>query len=66
MPELILAFCNISKERDGSFYLFKGYLCYKTIFFHKVALDVKLMVFLFEEKNNVLFSRYLYFYVFLK
>ena len=35
---------------------FKGYLRYKTIFCNKVALDVKLMNFLFEK--NVSFSRY--------
>ena len=30
---------------------FKGYLRYKTIFYHKVALDVYLMIFfLFKEK----------------
>ena len=28
----------------------KGYLCYKTIFCHKVALDAKLTNFLFEVK----------------
>ena len=39
---------------------FKSYLRYKTIFCHKVALDVYLMIFfLFKEKNNVAFSKYL-------
>ena len=28
----------------------KGYLCYKTIFCHKIALDAQLMIFLFEIK----------------
>ena len=30
-------------------YILKSYLCYKSIFCHKVALDVQL-IFLFEEK----------------
>ena len=36
----------------------KGYLRYKTIFCHKVALDVYLMNFFMWRKNNVSFSRY--------
>ena len=43
---------------------FKGRLHYKTIFYHKVAHDVKLINFLFEEK--ILFcSRYTHVFVFL-
>ena len=42
----------------------KGYLRHKSIFCHKVALDVKL-IFLIWRKN-VSFSRYLDFYVFVK
>ena len=38
---------------------FKGYLRYKTILCHKVALDVQLMNFFFIcIKNNVSFLRY--------
>ena len=44
---------------------FKGYLCYKTIFCHKVALDTQLMNFFIWNKNNVLFSRFCVF-VFLR
>ena len=36
----------------------KGYLHYKTIFCHKVALDVQLMNFFIWSKNNVC-SRYI-------
>ena len=36
----------------------KGYLCYKIIFCYKLALDIQLMIFLFEEKM-FFFSRYL-------
>ena len=44
----------------------KGYLCYKTILYHKVALDVQLMNFFIWRKNNVLFSRYQDFRVLVK
>ena len=45
---------------------FQGYLPYKSIFFHKVALDVQFMNFFIWRKNNVLFSRYIDFCVFVK
>ena len=45
---------------------FKGYLRYKTIFCHKVVLDAQLMNFYIWDKNNVLFSRYLDFCVYVK
>ena len=38
---------------------FKGYLRYKTIFCHKVAIDVQLMIFFIWSKNNAPFPRYL-------
>ena len=44
----------------------KGYLCYKIIFCHKLALDIQLMIFLFEEKIMFFFSGYLDFCVFVK
>ena len=44
----------------------KGYLRHRTILCHKVALDVKLMIFFIWRENNVSFSRYLYFCVFVK
>ena len=44
----------------------KGYLRYKTIFCHKVALDVELVNFFIWSKNNVSFTRYLNFCVFVK
>ena len=43
-----------------------GYLHYKTIFCHKGALDLQLMNFFIWSKNNVSFSRYLDFCVFVK
>ena len=43
---------------------FKGYLCYKTIFCNKVALNAQLIFFIW--RRNVLFSRYLDFCVFVK
>ena len=46
--------------------LLKGYLHYKTIFCHKVALDAQLMNFFIWSKNKILFSRYLDFCVFVK
>ena len=46
--------------------LFKGYLHYKTIFCHEVACDVQFMNFVNKGKNDVLFSRYLDFCVFVK
>ena len=46
--------------------MFKGYLRYKTILCHKAALDVQLMNFFIWRKNNVLFSRYRDFCVFVK
>ena len=46
--------------------VFKGYLRYKTIFCYKVALDVQLMNFFIWSENNVSFTRYLDFYVFVK
>ena len=58
---------SIGSENYGTFSLwFKGYLCYRTIFCHKVALDVQLMNFFIWSKNNVLLSRYLDFFVFVK
>ena len=39
--------------------LLKGYLRYKTVFYHKIALDVSLMKFFIWRQNNVLFTRYL-------
>ena len=45
---------------------FKGYLRYNSVFCHKVALDVQLMNLFIWNKNNVSFSRYLDFCVFLK
>ena len=42
----------------------KGYLHYKTILWHYVALDVQLIIFFIWRKNNVLFLRYLDFCVF--
>ena len=44
----------------------KGYLCYKTILCHKVVLDVQLMNFFIWNENNVLFSRYPDFCVYVK
>ena len=44
----------------------KGYVRYKTIFRHKVALDAQLLNFFIWRKNNALFSRYLDFCVFVK
>ena len=46
--------------------IIKGYLRYKTILCHKVALDVQLMNFFIWRKNNVSFSRYRDFCVFVK
>ena len=43
----------------------KGYLCYKSIFPHKLALEVYLMNF-FIWRKNISFSRYLDFCVFVK
>ena len=45
---------------------FKGYLRYKTILCYKVTLDMQLMNFFIWRKNNVLFSRYRDFCVFVK
>ena len=45
---------------------FKGYFCYKSILCHKVTLDVQLINFLIWSKNNVSFSRYGDFCVFVK
>ena len=50
----------------SAFFHFKGYLRYKTIFCHQVALDAQLMNFFIWNKNNVSFSRYLDFRVFVK
>ena len=47
-------------------FYFKGYLHCKTIFCHKVALDAQLMNFFIWNKNNISFSRYLDFRVFVK
>ena len=44
----------------------KGYLRYKSIFWHKVTHDVWLMNFFIWRKSNVSFSRYLYFCVCMK
>ena len=44
----------------------KVYLRYKTIFCRKVALDMWLINFFIRRKNDVLFSRYLDFCVFMK
>ena len=44
----------------------KGYLRHKTIFCHKVVLDMQLMNFFIWRKNHVLFSRYRDFCVFVK
>ena len=44
--------------------LLKGYLCYKTILCHKVALDVQLLNFFIWRKTNVSFLRYQDFCVF--
>ena len=44
----------------------KKYLRYKTGICHKVAFDVQLMNFFIWRKNNILFSRYLDFCVFVK
>ena len=43
-----------------------GYLRYKTIFCHKVDLDVQLMKFFIWRKNKVSLSRYLHFCIFVK
>ena len=45
---------------------FKGYIHYKTIFCHKVALDAQLMNFFIWREINVSFSRYLDFCAFVK
>ena len=45
---------------------FKGYLCYKIIFCHKVGFDVKLMNFFIWRENHVSFSRYQAFCDFVK
>ena len=39
--------------------IFKGYLCYNTIFCHKVALDMQFMNLFIWRKNNASFLRYL-------
>ena len=44
---------------ESLFLILKGYLCYKTIFCHTVALDAQLMSFFIWRKNYALFSRYL-------
>ena len=51
---------------DWKLIILKGYLCYKTFFCSKLALDVWLMYFFIWMKNNVSFSRYLDFCVFVK
>ena len=43
----------------------KGYLCYKTIFYLEVALDL-LMNFFIWRKNNVTFLSYVDFCIFVK
>ena len=50
---------------DFVVYTFKDYLRNKSIFCHKVVLDVQLINF-FIWRKNVLFSRYLNFCVFMK
>ena len=57
---------HLRKQNDSIIKGFKGYLHYKTIFCHKVALDAQLMNFFVWSKNNVLFTRYLDFCVFVK
>ena len=52
------------KSEEGV--MIKGYLRYKTILCHKIALDVELMNFFISRKNNVSFSRYRDFCVFVK
>ena len=44
----------------------EGYLCYKTILCHKIALDVYLMNFFNLNKKNVSFSRYHKFCIYVK
>ena len=51
---------------EVTFNFFKGYLCYKTIFCHKVALDAQLLNFFIWSKNNASVSRYLDFCAFAK
>ena len=55
-----------NQDADLLRFLFKGYLWYKTIFCSKVAVHVKLMNFFIWRKNNVSFSRFLAFCVFVK
>ena len=57
---------SIDCFRCGVAICLKGYLCCKTIFCHKVALDVQSMNFFIWNENNASFSRYLDFYVFVK
>ena len=45
---------------------FKGYPWYKTISCFKAALDVQLINVFIWRKNNVSFSRYLDFFIFVK
>ena len=57
--------CLVSFSLYGLIVL-KGYLHYKTILCHKVALDVELINFFIWRKNIVSFSRYRDFCVFVK
>ena len=50
-------FIDTMFENELQLAILKGYLCYKTILCHEVALDVKLMNFFIWIKN-VSFSRY--------
>ena len=61
---IIFLFSNCSFV--SSAWVFKGYLRYKTILCHKVALDVQLMNIFIWRKKNISFSRYREFYVFAK
>ena len=46
--------------------MIKGYLCYKTSFCRKIALYVQLSIFFIWRRNNVSFTRYVDFCVFMK
>ena len=58
--------CNTRLRYDCMLEILKGYLRYTTIFDNKVALDQWLLNFFIRRKSNVLFPRYLAFYVFVK
>ena len=67
-PLKLILFYSLYKIgiRFGRTFFIKGYLRYKSILCHKVALDVQLMNFFIWRENNFSFSRYQDFCVFVK